>query len=74
MVREINGGECEFELGVNSKLRLLPVAFGSRRTVGNERHYHSHPGESLAATWAASKCQHCLWGRMYTLITDQYTL
>eukprot|EP00957_Ditylum_brightwellii_P192917 14689062-Ditylum_brightwellii.AAC.1 len=42
--------------------------------VGNEKHFHSHPWESLAATWASNKCRHFLWGRMYTLITDQYAL
>jgi hypothetical protein len=69
MNREDAGGECEFELCL-SKLRLLPVALGSRKTKGNEVHFHSHPGGSLAVTWSTLKNGHFLWGRMYTLITD----
>ena len=53
-----------------SKMRLLPVAFGSRKTKGNEVHFHSHPGESLAASWGTTKNRHFLWGRPFTLITD----
>ena len=69
MNREINGGECEFD--INKKgLRLLPIAFGSRRTKGNEVHYHSHPGEAIAAAWAILKNRHFLWGREFTLISD----
>jgi hypothetical protein len=69
MNREDAGGECEFEFCM-SKMRLLPVAFGSRKTKGNEIHFHSHPGESLAASWGTTKNRHFLWGRMFTLITD----
>jgi hypothetical protein len=70
MNREDAGGECEFELCL-SKLRILPVAFdGSRKIKGNEVHFHSHPGESLAATWSTMKNRHFLWGRTFTLITD----
>jgi hypothetical protein len=69
MNREDAGGECEFEFCV-SKMRLLPVAFGSRKTKGNEVHFHSHPGESLAASWGTTKNRHFLWGRIFTLVTD----
>jgi hypothetical protein len=48
----------------------LPIAFGSRKTIGNEEHFHSHPGECLAATWSAIKNRHFLWGRPFTLMTD----
>eukprot|EP00957_Ditylum_brightwellii_P119171 9090459-Ditylum_brightwellii.AAC.1 len=51
MKREMDGGKCEFDITPNSTLRLYPGAFGSRRTVGNKRHFHSHAGESLAASW-----------------------
>ncbi len=57
MNREIAGGDCEFEFCV-SKHRLLPVSFGSRKTKGNEIHFHSHPGESLAATCSVIKNRH----------------
>jgi hypothetical protein len=69
MEREDKGGPCEFDL-CQSKMRLKPVAFGSRKTVGNEKHYHSHPGESRAATWAITKNRQFLWGRPFTLMTD----
>jgi hypothetical protein len=69
MKREDNGSECEFER-VKSKLRLHPVAFGGRKSVGNEKHFHSHPGESLAAAWAAVKNRHFLWGRTLSLLSD----
>jgi hypothetical protein len=70
MKREDDGGPCEFDLLTKSVLRLLPIVFGSRKTIGNERHFHSHPGECLAATWAAIKNRHFLWGRPFILMTD----
>jgi hypothetical protein len=70
MKREDEGGQCEFDLLSKSELRLLPIAFGSRKTIGNEEHFHSHPGECLAATWGAIKNRHFLWGRPFTLMTD----
>jgi hypothetical protein len=73
MNREHAGGNCDFELCV-SKMRLLPIAFGSRKTKGNEVHFHSHPGESLAASWGTTKNCHFLWGRPFTLITDCHAL
>jgi hypothetical protein len=62
MNREIAGGECEFDFAI-SKLRLLPIALGSRRTNGSEVHFHSHPGEALAACWSIIKNRHFRWGR-----------
>ena len=53
MQREISGGPCEFDFAV-SKLRLLLVALGSRRTKGSEIHFHSHPGEALLQHAGAS--------------------
>jgi hypothetical protein len=70
MHREDAGGACEFDLLSKSDLRLLPIAFGSRKTIGNEVHFHSHPGECLAATWASIKNRHFLYGRPFTLLTD----
>jgi hypothetical protein len=69
MKREGEGDECKFEFCL-SKLRLKPIAFESRKTIRNEKHFHSHPGESLAASWATTKNWHFLWGRPFTLITD----
>jgi hypothetical protein len=69
MKREDNGSECEFER-VKSKLRLHPVAFGGRKTVGNEKHLHSHPGTSLTAAWATVKNRHFLCGRTFSLLSD----
>jgi hypothetical protein len=37
MKQENNGKECEFDITTTSQLRLLPVAFGSHRTIGNEK-------------------------------------
>jgi hypothetical protein len=70
MKRKDAGGECEFELTRSTKLRLAPCAFGSRMTIGNEIHFHSHPCEGLAASWAVTKNRHFLWGRPFTLMTD----
>jgi hypothetical protein len=69
MKREDEGGPCEFEV-VRSNKRLLPVAFGYRKTIGNEEHLHSHPGECLASSWGTEKNRHFLWGRTFSLITD----
>jgi hypothetical protein len=69
MNREDMGRDCEFEFCV-SKMRLLPVTFGSRNTKGKKVHFHSHPGESLATSWGTTKNRHFLWGRPFTLITN----
>ena len=69
MTAEDNGTTCQFDT-IKSGLRLHPVAFGARKTIGNEKHFHSHPGESLAATWEMNKNRHFLWGKPITLITD----
>jgi hypothetical protein len=70
MKREDAGGPCKFDLRTKSELRLLPIAFGSRKTTGSEKHFHNHPGECLAATWASTKSRHFLWGRPLTLMSD----
>lgn len=69
MKREDEGGECEFDLTLKGP-RLLPIAMGGRKTIGNEQHFHSHPGESIAATFGIRKNRHFLWGRTFTLLTD----
>jgi hypothetical protein len=37
---------------------LHPVAFGSRRTHGNEKRLHSYLGEGFAGDWAINKVRH----------------
>jgi hypothetical protein len=70
MKREDAGGPCEFHILVKSKFRLLPIAFQSWQIISNKVHFHSHPGECLAATWSAIKNRQFLWGRPFTLMTD----
>jgi len=74
MAAEDAGGPCQFELTISGNLRLYPIAFGYRKCVGNEIHFHSHPGEATAAAYATSKNRYLLWGRPFTLITDCYAL
>jgi hypothetical protein len=69
MNEEIAGGPCRFDTKLKG-LRLRPIAFGSRRTIGNERHFHSYPGEALCASLAIIKNRHFLWGKEFTLITN----
>ena len=65
MHAEDKGGECQFDMLTSSKLRLLPVVFGARKTVGNEKHFHSHPGEALAATFGVLKNRHFYMGSAF---------
>lgn len=69
MNEEINGAPCRFDTKLKG-LRLQPIAFGSRCTIGNEKHFHSYPGEALCASWAIIKNRHFLWGKEFTLMTD----
>ena len=55
MKSEDERGECMFDISVSFVLRLLLVNLGSRRTVGNEKFLHSHPGEALAAIFGITK-------------------
>ena len=57
-----------------SKARLFPVAFGSRRCRGNETRLHSHLGEAFAGDWAINKCRHLTFGMRFNWITDCYAL
>ena len=41
---------------------LYPVAFGSRRTRGNEKHIHSYLGEGFCGDWAMNKVRHMCYG------------
>jgi hypothetical protein len=69
MRREDEGGKCESDK-CQRKLRLKPCGFGARKTIGNEKHFHTPPGECTAATWSITKNRHYLWGRPFSLISD----
>lgn len=69
MRREMEGGPCEFMLPP-TELQLHPIAFGSRRTRGNEKILHSHLGEMYAGDWAINKCSHYCFGLQFTWVTD----
>ena len=45
-----------------------------RKCVGTEKHLHSYPGEAVGAVWGITKNRHYLWGRQFTLITDNAAL
>ena len=73
MHREMRGGDCEFMLP-NANLTLHPVAFGCRRTRGNEVYLHSHLGEGFGVDVAIHKNAHMCFGMQFTLLTDCYAL
>jgi hypothetical protein len=52
---------------------LYPVAFGSRRTRGNEKRLHSYLGEGFAGDWAINKICHMCFGRRFVWVTNCYT-
>ncbi len=51
---------------------LHPVAFGSRRTRGNEKRLHSYLGEGFAGDWAINKIRHMCFGRRFVWVTNCY--
>ncbi len=51
---------------------LRPVAFGGRRSRGNEIRLHSHLGECFAGDWAINKNRHMLFGQRFVWVTDCY--
>jgi len=53
---------------------LYPVAFGSRRTRGNEKHLHSYLGEGFSGDWAMNKVRHMCYGRRFVWVTDCYAV
>ena len=69
----MNGQGFDF-MSKNSKAVLKPVAFGSRRTRGNESHLHSHLGEGFAGDWAINKCRHLCFGQRFVWVTDCYAI
>ena len=73
MRREIRGGPCEL-MTSGSTLYLRPVAFGSRKTRGNEKRLHLHLGEGYSGDWGINTCRHLCWGMRFTWATDCYGL
>ena len=68
LMREIEGGECEFEKSMTG-LQLLPIAFISQRQpLPSSR--HSFVGEALTGRWAMLKFKRYLLSREFTWITD----
>ena len=69
MDREMKEGPCKF-MSKNTKVKLRPAAFGSRKICGNETQLHSHLGEGYASDQAINKCRHLCWGKCFTWGTD----
>jgi hypothetical protein len=53
---------------------LHPVAFGSRRTRGNEKQLHSYLGEGFTGDWAINKIRHMCFGHRFVWVTDCYAV
>ena len=73
MHRCMTGGSSDF-MTKDSTATLHPVAFGCRRTVGNEKRLHSHLGEAFALDYAINKCQHMTFCQRFVCVTDCYAL
>jgi hypothetical protein len=65
----MSGNEFHFLTKTNGGV-LYPVAFGSRRTRGNEKFLHSYLGEGFAGDWAMNKVRHMCFGRQFVWVTD----
>ena len=73
MAKRVTGGSFEF-LKAGSDALLHPVAFGGRRTKGNETKLHSHLGEGFSGDWSINKCRHMCFGQRFTWVTDCYAI
>ena len=67
--KEKQGGPCVFD-SKKTSLRLLPLAYISRRTTAAEQSYHSYIGEASTGVWAIRKFQRYLLGPEFTWMTD----
>ena len=68
---EQRGGPCTFDSKrTPTSLRLLPLAYISRRTTTAEQSYHSYIGEASTGVWAIRKFQRYLLGPEFTWMTD----
>ena len=73
MHTRMRGGDFLF-MTKDSTAVLHPVAFGCRRTRGNEKRLHSHLGEGFAGDWAINKCRHMCFGQRFTWTTDCHAI
>ncbi|MCP3665190.1 MAG: hypothetical protein GY696_22275, partial [Gammaproteobacteria bacterium] len=64
--------ECKAELCHCYILR--PIAFASKTLSSAERNYSTPERETLACVWAMEHFNHFLFGRKFTLRTDQSSL
>ena len=71
MIREMEGGECEFMKTDNpTGSSLQAVCVGSCRCRGYEKRLHSYLGKTFSGDWAFKKVRHYIWGMRNTWITD----
>ena len=73
----MNGGGFTFMIpdsNGETKPVLHPVAFGGRKTRGNEKRLHSHLGEAFAGDLAINKNRHMCFGQRFVWVTDCYAL
>ncbi len=61
-------------LSVKRDGKEWPVTFISRRTTKAEENYHSNELECLALVWALGKLRHHLYGRPFSVLTDNSAL
>jgi len=61
-------GQCD------SRGKLRPVSFISRKLTSAEKNYSTREKEALAIVWSVEKLSHFLWGRKFTIITDHKSL
>jgi hypothetical protein len=69
----MSGNRFDF-MGKENAGTLHPVAFGLRRTRGNEKRLHSYLGEGFAGDWAMNKVRHMCFGRRFVWVTDCYAV
>jgi hypothetical protein len=69
----MQGGSFNF-MAKDSTALLHPVAFGCRRTRGNEERLHSHLGKAFVGDVAINKCHHMCFAQQFVWVTDCYAL
>jgi len=69
----MKGGPFTFMTNASTAV-LHPVAFGCRRTRGNEKRLHSHLGEAFTGDVAINKSRHMCFGQRFVWVTDCYAL
>jgi hypothetical protein len=69
----MSGNGFHFLIKTNGGVLYL-IAFGSRRTRGNERHLHSYLVEGFCGDWAMNKVRHMCYGCQFVWVTDCYAV